>query len=349
MPNELEYIILKKINDKGALTLGEFINLALCHEVYGYYSNSDPFGLQGDFITAPEISQMFGEVIGAWIADIWIKMGKPQIFNIVECGAGRGTLMADIMRSCKGVSGFGNAIQIHFIENSAVLRTQQKQAMKGYKPLWYNHISDVNLNDPCLILGNEFLDALPVEQLRFGKDGCWQQKKLNVKNGTNLLEFTWEDADKKLINLLPKKTQSEQIYEVSPARLNFISDCCDILKSLRGVALFIDYGHDKSHYGDTLQALKRHKFCDVLHDIGNCDITTHVDFDALSRQVMAQNLNIEPIITQGEFLKSLGIELRAAKLKKIGGSKQNIDNDLNRLTGREQMGELFKVMCFYNY
>ncbi len=329
--NNLEQLILSS----SPMTLGEFTTLALIHPEYGYYINRDPLGVAGDFTTAPEISQMFGELIGAWIVDIWMQMGKPASFNLIEAGAGRGTLMADIMRVCKGVHGFNDAAQIHFIEASRLLKDKQHAALKGHNVIWHDAIADISVDNPCIILGNEFLDALPIEQLRRSASG-WQKRVITVDN--DKLVFDWAIAENELVKLLPSKTVSNEIYEVAPARKGFINECEVLLKANGGVALFVDYGYDRSHYGDTLQAVKAHEFVDVLEDVGNCDVTSHVDFDALSRH---SNVSVTRIATQGSFLKSLGINHRA---KAINASNA----DLNRLVGADQMGELFKVICFYH-
>ncbi len=315
--------------------LGEFMALALTHPKYGYYTNRDPLGAAGDFTTAPEISQMFGEIIGAWVIDIWIQMGKPTSFNLIEAGAGRGTLMADIMRISGIANGFAEAVQIRLIEASPLLKSKQATTLEGYDVSWHDSISDINVGKPCIILGNEFIDALPIEQLRRGADG-WQKRVITVDN--NSLAFGWVEAENELVKLLPQKTVSNEIYEVAPVRISFINECTNLLKNNGGAALFIDYGHAKSHHGDTLQAVKNHKFVNVLDDIGNCDITAHVDFDALSRHI---SLNKTRITTQKEFLISLGILHRAAAIKAS-------DAELQRLVGRGEMGDLFKVMCFYH-
>ncbi len=331
MTNELEQWIAARC----PIGLGEFITHALTHPKYGYYINRDPLGAGGDFTTAPEISQMFGEIVGAWVIDIWIQMGKPASFNLIEAGAGRGTLMADIMRISCIANGFAEAVQIQLIEASPLLKSKQATALEGYDVSWYDTISDINVDKPCIILGNEFLDALPIEQLRRGANG-WQKRVITVNN--NSLAFGWGKAQNELIKLLPQKTVSSEIYEVAPSRISFINECANLLKNNGGAALFIDYGYAKSHHGDTLQAVKNHKFVNILEDIGNCDITAHVDFDALSRHI---SLNKTRITTQREFLISLGILQRAAA---IGAS----DEELQRLIGRGEMGDLFKVMCFYH-
>ena len=349
MPNNLEQILINKIDKAGGIELGEFISTALIHPEHGYYSNRDPLGKAGDFTTAPEISQMFGEVIGAWVIDLWMRMGSPKDINLIECGAGRGTLLADIMRVSSCVDGFVEAVQIHIIEASSLLREKQKKALERYNVEWHENIADISVDNPCIILGNEFLDALPIEQLKRGEDG-WQQRIVkNSKDGS--FDYGWRKADKELVVILPAKTESNQIYEVSPARNDFIDDCSKLLNKHGGAALFIDYGYIKSHYGDTLQAMKSHEFVDVLQDIGECDITSHIDFAALSKHAVNQSVVVEQIITQRKFLLSLGIGARHSALKNVAESDAviiDLDQGLNRLVGADQMGDLFKVMCFHS-
>ncbi|PCI56167.1 MAG: SAM-dependent methyltransferase [Alphaproteobacteria bacterium] len=356
MPDTLKEIILNDIKRHGAMNLGVFTSMALCHPEHGYYMNGDPFGAEGDFITAPEISQMFGEVIGAWVIDVWMQMGQPSSVNLIECGPGRGTLMADILRAGKSVDGFVAAVQIHLVEASAELRQKQDKTLKGGNVSWHDDISEVDGKVPCIILGNEFLDALPIEQLKRGDVG-WQKRVLSTGDA-KCLEFMWADADNELTQYLPSKTVSHQIYEVAPARNQFISACIDLLKESGGVALFIDYGYTKSHYGDTLQAVRKHEYVDVLKDIGSCDITSHVDFDALSRHLREQGIHVEPIATQGSFLTKSGIEHRLLVLKNTALKTMHLDDatvlikameqSLDRLVDDAQMGDLFKAMCFYN-
>ena len=348
MPNNLEQILINKIDKAGGIDLGEFISTALIHPEHGYYSNRDPLGAAGDFTTAPEISQMFGEVVGAWVIDLWMRMGSPKALNLIECGAGRGTLLADIMRVSSCVGGFVEAVQIHIIEASPLLRKKQRQALDGYDVKWHENISDVSVDNSCIILGNEFLDALPIEQVKRGEDG-WQQRIITIDSGA--FKYGWRKADKALLEMLPTKTESNQIYEVSPARNGFIDDCAKLLNKNGGAALFIDYGYIRLHYCDTLQSMKSHEFVDVLQDIGACDITSHIDFDALSKHASNQGVSVEQIITQRKFLLSLGIGARHSALKNVAESEAvaiDLDQGLKRLIATDQMGDLFKVMCFHS-
>lgn len=355
MQSKAKDFIHSVLKQKDALPLSEFIDYILSHPEYGYYANCEPFGVRGDFITAPEISQMFGEMIGAWVIDSWMQIGRPDSFNLVECGAGRGTLMADILRVGSGIPEFLDAVQIRFIETSPKLQVLQKQALNGVGASWYDCVTDIDTDLPCLIIGNEFLDALSIEQVRRNAQG-WMQ--CFVEAGENdSFAFTWKEADKALLSLLPSKTVSHEVYELSPARLAFIDQCAALLLDRSGAMLFVDYGYGQSHYGDTLQAVQKHQFSNVLKDVGQVDVTSHVDFDALGRQARLNGLHVTPCVTQSAFLKSLGIEYRALILKntalKTGAIEQahlvhsDIDAALERLIGADQMGNLFKAICFY--
>ena len=355
MQSKAKDFIHSVLKQKDALPLSEFIDYILSHPEYGYYANCEPFGAQGDFITAPEISQMFGEMIGAWVIDSWMKMGRPDAFNLVECGAGRGTLMADILRVGAGIPEFLDAVQIRFIETSPKLKILQKQALNGVDASWHDCVAEINTDLPCLIIGNEFLDALSIEQVKRDAQG-WTQ--CFVEAGENdSFSFTWKEADKALLSLLPSKTVSHEVYELSPARLAFIDQCAALLRQNVGAMLFVDYGYGQSHYGDTLQAVQNHQFSDVLEDVGQVDVTSHVDFDSLARQVRLNGLHATNCVTQGAFLKSLGIEYRALVLKNTALKNntveqaqlvhRDIDAALERLIGADQMGNLFKVICFY--
>ncbi|PCJ99888.1 MAG: SAM-dependent methyltransferase [Zetaproteobacteria bacterium] len=357
MSNNLNKIISDEIKNNGPMGLGAFTTMALCYPEFGYYMGADPFGVEGDFITAPEISQMFGEVIGAWVIDVWKQLGQPEKINLIECGPGRATLMSDILRSGKSVGGFIDAVQLHLIESSDTLRERQKDTLKEHNISWHMDLSGVEGDDPCIILGNEFLDALPIEQLK-RTEGGWKKRGVIVKDTQPEFKSIWVEVDDALTQFLPSKTQSEQIYEVAPARIEFITACVNLLNKSTGAALFIDYGYTKSTYGDTLQALKAHKFVDVLKDVGACDITSHVDFDALSRCVSAQGMHVESISPQGRFLIALGIEHRLLVLKNtalktvaLGDASaliKDMENSVERLIEEKQMGDLFKVMCFHS-
>ncbi len=352
-----ENYLQQHIAQHGSMSLGAFFSFATSHPQYGYYTNQSPFGREGDFITAPEISQMFGEIIGAWVYDTWQQLGEPQEFNLLEFGPGRGTLMSDILRVTTKSDAFKNAVRISLIEVSPSLKQTQKETLSGHEVSWGTGLSEINRDCPIIIIGNEFLDALPIEQLKRNEQG-WQKRVIKYDAPKSEFSFDWEDAEQELIDLLPTKTESHQIYEVAPQRQKIIKDVCEHISVSSGAALWIDYGYTKRYYGETLQAVKKHQYSDVLSNIGQSDITAHVDFQALAEEAHSHDTLSSRTTTQGGFLKKIGIEYRALALKNSvlkaygtdkGSEKaQEIEHDLNRLISRNEMGELFKVMAIYD-
>ncbi|MBI1301783.1 MAG: SAM-dependent methyltransferase [Alphaproteobacteria bacterium] len=335
MPEPLKQFLIQEIEKNGAISLGAFMAHALSHPLFGYYMTRDPFGVDGDFTTAPEISQLFGEMIGAWVVDIWTQAGQPE-FDLIEFGPGRGTLMLDILRVAQAAPEFLDKARIRLLECSPVLRKIQEKVLQDFNVEWHNDLSTISGDRFCLMLGNEFLDALPIEQLKRSTEG-WQQRFVDVKAGA--LVFVWNAADEELVGMLPNKTESLEIYEVSPARCSFVQECAARVKN-GGAALFIDYGHIKSHHGDTLQAVQRHKFVNVLETVGQADLTAHVDFEALLRRL--DKVYLKSVIPQGKFLQNLGIDYRLNALK-----SKDLVAGYKRLVRSDQMGDLFKVLCFY--
>lgn len=309
------------ILQNGPIDVGTFMTLAIGH----YYSTRDPFGVKGDFTTAPEISQMFGEMIGAFLADSWIKMGSPSPVLLAEAGPGRGTLMADILRATKNVPGFHAAIRIHLIEMSPVLIDRQRGALKDYDVAWTDRLENLPEGLPLLFVANEFLDALPIRQFQF-QDGAWFER---------LVGF---DGEKFVFGLAPAPYplpggRAGDVFEIAPQREGFVKGLAARIRAQGGVALLVDYGHDRHGPGDTLQAVKDHQYVDVLSHIGEADLTSHVDFESLARA--AENVAVYGPVGQGNFLKAMGIELRAQRL--------NQPVALERLT--VQMGQLFRVVA----
>lgn len=318
----LDKIIREKIVRDGPMGVDEFMALALGHPQHGYYMTRDPFGGGGDFTTAPEISQMFGELLGLWAADVWIKLGRPPRFDLIECGPGRGTLMADALRAAKTVPGFIDAAQIILMEISPVLQQKQREMLRGGNVQWIDSLDHpvIRSSDgPVILLANEFLDALPVKQ--------WQQENGQWRERTIIMS---EDG-----GLSFSRPSNDSIHETSPARELFVNGVSELLKTRRGAALFIDYGHEGG-LGDTLQAVKNHAFAPVLEDAGNADLTSHVDFSAL-KQIAQDHVAVFGPVPQGVFLDRLGIRERAAKL--------NQKTELERLTAPGQMGRLFRAMA----
>lgn len=348
MSTKLLEIIRDDIRKNGPMDLGRYMELCLSHPEHGYYMTRDPFGVAGDFTTAPEISQLFGEMIGAWLADLWIRMGSPTQFLLVECGPGRGTLMADIMRATKNVPGFHDAAKIHLMEMSPALREIQKQKLEIYDTRWIDGLRQLPPLLPVLLVANEFLDALPVRQL-VRDNGNWGERCVSIGGGDTLVPERVE-ADPALLESVPGRllrSGEEGIFETSLVLNQYIKSVDILLKKQGGAALFVDYGHARSAMGDTIQCVKAHKVAGLFDTPGSCDITAHVDFENVANIALADGLTVNGPVTQGRFLRRLGIEQRAERLWSVANEaqKESISTGLKRLIDTEQMGSLFKVLA----
>lgn len=345
-------LIHDEIREVGSIDIARYMELALYHPEHGYYMTRDPFGVQGDFTTAPEISQIYGELIGAWVADCWMQMGSPRQCQIVECGAGRGTMMADILRATRHVTGFHDLVQIRVIECSPHLKSIQRKTLQDYEVQWLDDISQIE-QTPCIIIGNEFLDALPLRQYIWRAQG-WMERRIALSENNDLawIEEPAEDIPSQIKN--SKRVKMNTYYEVSEAQNRFIENCAAKMKSNKGALLLIDYGYTGVSGGDTLQSLKNHEFCDPLSFTGQADITAHVNFDAVQEQAEHHGLTVHGIVTQGAFLKSLGIDLRTRKLgasavhtmgqEKAKETLEKLETAQKRLVHPDEMGSLFKLI-----
>lgn len=350
--NKLHDLIASHIRQQGPMGLGDYMALCLGHPQYGYYMTRDPFGAAGDFTTAPEISQMFGEMIAAWIIDTWDQMGRPSPFALVEGGPGRGTLMEDILRVTANVPGFHAAMKLHLIEMSPVLQRAQSEKLKRYEPIWLPSVETLPHDMPIIFIANELLDALPIRQVMW-RDG-WVEMVVGI-DADNSLRPGVKEADASLLSHIPPEIliqRSAEVFEVSPALNHFLGTLFNRLKRQKGVALFLDYGHARSATGNTLQAVRAHRFENPFETPGESDLTAHVDFDNVGRIARAMMLHATKVVPQGLFLKTLGIEMRAEILKRKATPDQaaQIDSALARLTGtgEGEMGDLFKVIALYN-
>lgn len=343
----LEELIRNRISKNGPMTVAEYIEISLGHPEYGYYMKGDPFGVAGDFITAPEISQVFGELIGLWAAVAWQQIGEPQKVVLIECGPGRGTLMRDLLRAAKFVPGFADAIELHLIETSPAMRELQRTALLEHAPDWHDAIDTVPPG-PTILIANEFLDALPVRQFVRTADG-WAERCIDIRKDELVFapgNFVGED-DGEAENWKPADGAAEgAIFETCPAAETFANALNERFSLAPGAALFIDYGHAKSALGDTLQAVRNHDFSDVLSSPGESDITAHVDFDAFGRQLRESGSRVMGPISQSSFLTNLGIGPRTDGLARKASAEtaETIRSGTLRLTAPDQMGELFKVM-----
>ncbi len=347
----------RRIADDGPLSVAEYMDAALTHPRLGYYMSGDPFGRGGDFITAPEISQMFGELIGLWCAVQWQAMGGPDPLNLVELGPGRGTLMADMLRAGGAAEGFVESLSISLVEISPALKTAQEDALVAAKEVlkarslqWWSDFSEVP-EGPLLIVANEFLDALPVRQFQKTPKG-WRERMVGVSDDQKEFRFILadgppeDDAIPPDLSAAGARAGDGDILEVRPAAAVLAEAIAGRLARQPGAALFIDYGHAESAAGDTLQAVKDHDFHDPLAAPGEADLTAHVDFAAFGRAAAGAGARILGPVGQGPFLEGLGIGVRTeALLAAEPPQDREIEAALARLTSEDAMGRLFKVMA----
>ncbi len=345
----LETELKRLIQKTGPMPVWRYMELCLSHPKHGYYVSRDPLGREGDFITSPEVSQMFGELIGLWAAAAWNAMGTPMQVNLIELGPGNGTMMSDALRAIRVLPPFYQAAEIHLIEINPKLREKQKKALTGKKAVtWHNSLDEVP-QGPAIILANEFFDVLPIHQMVKKATG-WHERTVELDATGKLVYGTASDPTPQFDVLLPPLVRAAPegaVFEWRPD--NEMMKMARRIRSDGGVALIIDYGHVRSDAGDTFQAIARHSFTDPLKSPGTADVTAHVDFQALVRAAEDIGVCTHGPIEQGEFLKRLGIETRAVSL--MGKSSPEISatiaSALKRLTegGRGSMGSLFKVFA----
>lgn len=332
--------LLTRIARTGPMTLAEFMTECLLHPKHGYYTTRDPLGAAGDFTTAPEISQMFGELLGLWLAQVWMDQGAPSPFLLAELGPGRGTLMADVLRATRAVPGFHDAARLHLVEVSPALRAKQAEALAGHEITFHNHLASLP-DGPLFLLANEFFDALPIRQFQRGKTG-WHERMIGAEDGRLIWGLGPESAFEMLEDRLADTTEG-QIVEVNTPALPLAEDIGRRIATHGGAALIVDYGAAVSH-GDTFQALKAHKPVDPLTCPGEADLTAHVAFAPLAKA--AAPARASSPTAQGVFLERLGITARAQALaSRLSGSA--LDSHIaahRRLTHGQEMGTLFKVM-----
>lgn len=348
-PTPLALHIARLIEETGPVTVSQFMGVALGHPDHGYYMTRDPLGAKGDFITAPEVSQMFGELVGLWLADCWMRQVSPSPFRLVELGPGRGTLTADALRAMKSVPGMADAAQIHFVETSPALRAEQEARVPD--ATWHDRLADVPAG-PTFLIANEFFDALPVRQFVRTAQG-WCERHVALAEGTSAgtprFAFTLSPVPLKDESAIPQGARSApegSIAELSPASTAIAQEIATRIAGHGGAALIIDYGHAGSAAGDTLQAVRGHDFTDPLENPGEADITAHVDFEMIAAAAQAGGCAAFGPVEQGRFLAEIGIQARAEALARKATTSQarDIETALERLTAPDQMGSLFKVL-----
>jgi len=345
----LTRILKDLIAQDGPLPVARYMELCLGHREHGYYRARDPLGRGGDFITAPEVSQMFGELIGVWCIDAWTAMDQPASLQLIELGPGRGTLMADIARTLGSISGFPAALDVHLVETSPVLAARQKQTLERFDiPVtWHERFGTVP-QAPSLVIANEFFDALPAAQYEF-RAGNWYERCVGVDDAGNLsIGLAPEPLAAPALKLPGASAGEGDIWELSPARGGVARDIGAFVAAAGGAGLIVDYGHVEPGFGDTLQAVRTHEPVAVTSTPGEADLTSHVDFQALGAALSDAGVTTYPPITQGAFLTQLGIEMRADILKQNSDEATGADIDAaaRRLIHCDQMGNLFKVSAF---
>jgi NADH dehydrogenase [ubiquinone] 1 alpha subcomplex assembly factor 7 len=345
----LQAELKKLIKSSGPMPVWRYMELCLTHPEHGYYVARDPLGREGDFTTAPEVSQMFGELLGLWAASVWKAIGSPSVLRLIELGPGRGTMMADALRALRVLPPLYQSLSVHLVEINPVLRDKQKSTLSGVRNIaWHERLDEVP-GGPAVILANEYFDVLPIHQVVKRETG-WHERVVEIDGNGQLVFGTAAEPTPHFEALLPPLVRAAPVGAIFEWRPD--AELMRIATRVRdqgGAALIIDYGHLRSEAGDTFQAIARHSFADPLKNPGEADITAHVDFQALGRAAEDLGARVHGPVPQGDFLKRLGIETRALTLmaKTTPEISEDISGALKRLTGggRGGMGSMFKVLA----
>lgn len=337
----LAEILKARIRANGPISLADYMTECLLHPKHGYYTTREPFGAAGDFTTAPEISQMFGELLGLCLAQTWLDQGAPAPFTLAEIGPGRGTLMADVLRATRAVPGFHAAMHLTLIEASPRLRALQAATLRPHAPVWLDNVADLP-DLPLYLLANEFFDALPIRQYQRAGNG-WRERLVGLAQDRLTFGLGPQLPVAALTHRLQDTTEG-QIVEICPQAQPIMAEIAARMRH-QGAALILDYGDWRS-LGDTFQALRAHKPVDPFEAPGDADLTAHVDFQALA---LAANPAAHAYTTQGALLSALGIAQRSARLAQnlTGADLQSHLAATHRLTAATEMGTLFKVLALH--
>lgn len=340
MDNPLETYLRQQIAASGGLSIADYMQACLVHSAYGYYMKGQPIGLKGDFVTAPEISQMFGELIGAWYRDLWHQMGQPSSPHLIELGPGRGTLMQDLLRSFPGI------FDVHMVEISPALQFEQQRKLQNHSINWHTTVDqalDACNKGPVFIIANEFFDALPIRQFQHVNDR-WYERIITIDPESDELCFSLKAVQAAVKD---SKAGEGDIIEVSPLSLEITCKIADKICKSNGAGLIIDYGYQTPTLTSTLQAVREHSYHGFLKDPGLADLTAHVNFAALIKEATQIGARVHGPAFQGAFLMDLGIEIRAKMLQlNLSNSQCSIiETALERLVNPAQMGTLFKVLA----
>ena len=340
-------VISQIFKDKKSLPLNIFIDKALYNKKYGYYSKKNPIGIEGDFITAPLISELFGEMIGIWCVAFWEKLGKPKNINIVELGPGEGSLCMTLIKVFSRFKIFNNALEIKLLEKSKFLKQIQECKISSNKVKWIKNINEIK-NGPTIFLANEFFDALPIKQFILKKN-IWHERFVKYINKKKII-FYDKKANLNNLNHLAQLglIKKQKIIEFPIEAIKYLKSVSEIIKKYDGGMICFDYGYKKVKMSNSLQSVKKHNYSNLLSNIGNTDITHHINFNLFSKIIKNLGLHLEGITEQRIFLQKMGIIHRANILTKNVNFyvKADIYHRLKRLLDRNEMGQLFKVMFF---
>jgi SAM-dependent MidA family methyltransferase len=340
----LPELIDMQIRTSGPMSVASYMGLCLTHPSKGYYKSADPLGAKGDFITAPEVSQMFGELLGFFFVNLWQQMGSPKAFTLLELGPGRGTLMADMLRVACRAEGFRDALDLRLFETNPALIAEQNARLEPYDPKWIDAFENVG-DGPLLVVANEFFDALPIRQFVRMDDG-WHERMVGLTEGRRSFGLNPTPIPP---GAMPEAIASAEIncvFEVGLANGEVMKRLADVISTQGGAILAVDYGYARTQTGETLQGVRRHQYADVLDAPGETDLSAHVDFETLGNVAAKAGLAIQPLATQGQFLTRLGLDERAKALSAANpGSAGDIAAAKARLASPEQMGNLFKAFC----
>jgi len=340
----LPELIDMQIRTNGPMSIATYMGLCLTHPREGYYKGADPFGVTGDFITAPEISQMFGELIGFFVVNLWQQMDRPKAFTLLELGPGRGTLMADMLRVACRAEGFRDGLDLRLFETNPSLMAQQNARLEPYEPTWIGELDKVGPG-PLIVVANEFFDALPIRQFVRSAQG-WHERMVGLVEGQRAFGLSPTPIPPTALPVALADAPEHAVFEAAIAGADVMLQLAKIVSTQGGGILAVDYGYGRTQSGETLQGVRRHAYADVLEAPGETDLSAHVDFEALGNVARNAGLAVQPLLTQGQFLRNLGIVDRAKTLSVANPtSADDIASARDRLIAPDQMGDLFKVFC----
>tara|TARA_B100001123_G_scaffold443894_1_gene591255 strand:- start:770 stop:1834 length:1065 start_codon:yes stop_codon:yes gene_type:complete len=329
-----------------SIPLDKFINIVLYDKKFGYYMKKNPFGTEGDFITSPLISNLFGEMIAVWCVAYWEYLGKPKKIIIVELGPGEGSLCNNLLKTFKKFKDFYNCLEINLLEISGKLKKIQNNKIKNSKVKWINSINNINYG-PIIFFGNEFFDSLPIKQI-YKKGNLLFEKHVALSNNKENLKFLYKKISKKLIqyNDIINLSSSKNMIEYPIEAIEYLKIISKKIHKFNGCLLAFDYGYILDKNQNTLQSVMKHRYKNIFSQVGNSDITSLVNFALFNKILRKNNLNVKKIVTQREFLQKMGILERANILsqKMTFKSKANMYYRIKRLLDSREMGDLFKVL-----